>query len=79
VVSCLLRSPSRYGRRRRIAAAIRAGQAAGRNGGKNKFDSHQERNGFLVRLVGDYHRTRLKCLAYKAPLEALNNPQGIGH
>jgi transposase len=61
---------------RRLADAIRARQAARRNGGKNKFDSHQERNDFLVRFVADYNRTRLKCLAYKAPLEALANPPG---
>jgi hypothetical protein len=60
----------------RIAAAIRARQAASRNAGKNKFDSHQERNDFLVRFVADYNRTRLKCLAYKAPIDALNNLPG---
>jgi transposase len=61
---------------RRLADAIRARQAASRNGGKNKFDSHPERNAFLARFVEDYNRTRLKCLAYMAPLEALNNPPG---
>ena len=61
---------------RRLAEAIRARQAASRNGGKNKFDSHQERNAFLARFVHHYNRTRLKCLAYRAPLEALDNLPG---
>lgn len=61
---------------RRLADAIRSRQAASRNAGRNKFDSHTERNDFLVRFVADYNRTRLKCLAYKAPLDALANPPG---
>jgi hypothetical protein len=31
---------------------------------------------FLNRFVADYNRTRLKCLGYLAPLEALANLPG---
>lgn len=58
---------------RRIAEAIRRQPPAARNGGKNRFDSHAQREAFLRRFVDDYNRTRLKCLRYKAPLEVLSN------
>lgn len=58
---------------RRLAEAIRQAPTAKRNGGKNKFDTHAERNQFLFRVVYAYNRTRLKCLGYTAPIEALNN------
>ena len=61
---------------RRLADAINAHQPATRNGGKNKFNSHAERDAFLHRVVHDYNRTRLKCLGYRAPREALPNPPG---
>jgi transposase InsO family protein len=61
---------------RRLAEALRGHRAAARNGGKNKFDSHPERDAFLARFVADYNRTRLKCLGYHAPLEALSNLPG---
>jgi len=61
---------------RRIAEAIKNAPAASRNGGKNKFDSHDERNAFIHAFVHDYNRTRLRCLAYLAPLQALANQPG---
>jgi transposase-like protein len=63
---------------RRIADAIRALQPANANAnaGKNKFLSHQQRNAFLDKLALDYNRTRLRCLDYKAPVEALYNLSG---
>ncbi|MEA2792628.1 MAG: hypothetical protein QOI87_8, partial [Bradyrhizobium sp.] len=35
-----------------------------------------DRDAFLKRFVHDYNRTRLKCLGYLAPLEALANLPG---
>ena len=61
---------------RRLEDAIAARQPAARNAGKNRFDSHEQRDAFLHRFVYDYNRTRLKCLAHRAPLEVLNNPPG---
>ena len=40
------------------------------------FRSHLDRDEFLYRFVKDYNRTRLKCLDYLAPLEALANLPG---
>lgn len=40
------------------------------------FRSHQDRDAFLNRFVADYNRTRLKCLGYLAPREALANLPG---
>lgn len=61
---------------RRIAQAIKDTPAASRNGGKNKFDTHDERNAFIHAFVHDYNRTRLRCLNYVAPLQALANQPG---
>jgi transposase InsO family protein len=58
---------------RRLAEAIRAQPPTRRNEGKNRFETHARRNAFILGFVDAYNRTRLKCLAYKAPLEALNN------
>ena len=58
---------------RRLAEAMRRHKAAQRNGGKNKFDSHAERNAFIATVVDNYNRTRLRCLGYHAPIEALLN------
>jgi hypothetical protein len=38
------------------------------------FASHADRDAFLLGFVRDYNRTRLKCLGYLAPLQALANP-----
>jgi IS30 family transposase len=61
---------------RRIAEVIRHAPAASRNGGKNKFDTHDERNAFIDAFVHDYNRTRLRCLGYLAPIQALANQTG---
>ena len=61
---------------RRIAEAIHNMPPASRNGGKNKFDTHDERNAFIHTFVHDYNRTRLRCLRYLAPLQALANQPG---
>jgi transposase len=59
---------------RRIVDAI--GQQPKRGIAHRLFASHADRDGFLNRFVHDYNRTRLKCLDYLAPLQALNNPPG---
>jgi transposase InsO family protein len=58
---------------RRLAEALRAAKPNGRNRGKNKFDTHHERNAYLLRFVDNYNRTRLKTLAYASPAQALAN------
>ena len=60
---------------RRLADALRSHPAAG-NAGKNKFASHANRDAFLHTFVDSYNKTRLKCLDYKAPAEALANLAG---
>jgi transposase InsO family protein len=59
---------------RRIADAI--GREPKRGIARRLFRSHPDRDAFLKRFVGDYNRTRLKCLGYLAPLEALANLPG---
>jgi hypothetical protein len=59
---------------RRIVEAI--GQQPKRGTAHRLFVSHADRDAFLNRFVGDYNRTRLKCLGYLAPLQALANPPG---
>lgn len=59
---------------RRIAEAI--GRQAKRGIAHRLFVSHADRKNFLQRFVGDYNRTRLKCLGYLAPFQALNDPPG---
>ena len=61
---------------RRLTEAIEARPANGANAGKNKFANHAERDAFIHRFAANYNRTRLKCLNYKAPIEALNNLTG---
>ncbi len=61
---------------RRLAQALRDAPPASRNRGKNRFDTHQQRNQFIRDVVDAYNHTRLRCLDYKAPIEALNNPTG---
>jgi IS30 family transposase len=58
---------------RRIAQAIRNAPIANRNGGKNHFDTHIQRNAFIHAFVDAYNRTRLRCINYTAPLQALSN------
>jgi len=59
---------------RRIGDAI--GREPKRGTAHRRFLSHTDRDAFLNRFVHDYNRTRLKCLGYLAPLQALNNPPG---
>jgi transposase-like protein len=59
---------------RRIVDAI--GRQTKRGIAHRLFRSHADRDAFLNRFVHDYNRTRLKCLGYLAPLQALNNPPG---
>ena len=59
---------------RRIAEAI--GREEKRGSARRTFTDHADRDAFLCKLVHDYNRTRLKCLGYQAPIQALNNPMG---
>ena len=61
---------------RRLAEAIRNHPRTTANLGKNRFDDHAQRNAFIHAVVNDYNRTRLRCLAYQAPAEALANLPG---
>jgi transposase-like protein len=59
---------------RRIVEAI--GRQPKRGIAHRLFASHADRDAFLLGFVRDYNRTRLKCLDYLAPLQALANPPG---
>jgi IS30 family transposase len=59
---------------RRLAEAI--GREPKRGSARRTFACHADRDAFLNRVVADYNRTRLKCLGYQAPLEALANLPG---
>jgi transposase-like protein len=59
---------------RRIAEAI--GREPKRGSARRTFPCQADRDVFLNRFVADYNRTRLKCLDYLAPLEALANLPG---
>jgi hypothetical protein len=59
---------------RRIVDAI--GREPKRGIARRLFRSHADRDAMLSRFVHDYNRTRLKCLRYLAPLEALANLPG---
>jgi IS30 family transposase len=59
---------------RRITEAI--GREPKRGSARRTFPCHADRDAFINRLVADYNRTRLKCLGYLAPLEALVNLPG---
>lgn len=58
---------------RRVNEAIASKQKVSMNSGKNSFNSHEERNEFITRVVDNYNRTRLRCLNYNAPLILLHN------
>ena len=45
-------------------------------GHRRSFETHEQRNAYLLEFVENYNRTRLKCLDYKAPVEALANLPG---
>jgi transposase InsO family protein len=59
---------------RRIVEAI--GRQPKRGTAHRLFASSTERDAFLLGFVRDYNRTRLKCLGYLAPLQALANLPG---
>ena len=59
---------------RRIAEAI--GRQPKRGIARRTFACQADRDAFLSRFVADYNRTRLKCLGYLAPSEALANHPG---
>lgn len=59
---------------RRIAEAI--GREPKRGIAHRTFVNQADRDAFLHRFVDNYNRTRLKCLGYKAPCEALINLPG---
>ena len=59
---------------RRIAEAI--GREEKRGSARRTFVDHADRDAFIAKFVHDYNRTRLKCLAYKAPIQALANQTG---
>jgi transposase len=59
---------------RRIAEAI--GREEKRGSARRTFTCHADRDAFLSKFVHDYNRTRLKCLGYRAPIQALANPTG---
>ena len=59
---------------RRIAEAV--GREKKRGSARRTFICHADRDAFLSKFVHDYNRTRLKCLGYQAPLQALANLPG---
>jgi transposase InsO family protein len=59
---------------RRIAEAI--GRERKRGIAHRLFANHADRDAFLNRFVHDYNHTRLKCLGYLAPKQALANLAG---
>ena len=61
---------------RRLAEVIRSRAPLADNAGRNRFNDHDQRNGFILTFVNDYNRTRLRCLGHKAPAEVLNNLPG---
>jgi transposase-like protein len=61
---------------RRLQEQLDAAPKNGRNRGLNCFDTHQHRADYIRTFVDNYNRTRLKCLGYIAPLEALSNLAG---
>jgi transposase len=58
---------------RRIAEAIASEPPSSANAGKNRFHSQDQRNAFIKRFVDAYNRTRLRCIGYQAPIQALTN------
>ncbi|SDF19363.1 hypothetical protein SAMN05216337_104734 [Bradyrhizobium brasilense] len=52
------------------------GQSDKRGSARRTFVNHADRDAFIARFVHDYNRTRLKCLGYLAPIQALANHTG---
>jgi transposase InsO family protein len=61
---------------RRLGDALDSYPPSTANAGKNRFDNHAQRNAFIATFVHHYNRTRLRCLAHKAPAELLANLPG---
>ena len=57
----------------RLAEAIRNATPIPNTQGKNRFQSHAQRNAFINDFVAAYNRTRLRCLNYISPAQALDN------
>ncbi|MCA6105467.1 integrase core domain-containing protein, partial [Bradyrhizobium australafricanum] len=60
---------------RRIAEAI--GRETKRGSARRTFIDHADRDTFIARFVHDYNRTRLKCLGYQAPIQAVAKLTGL--
>ncbi|MCA6105318.1 integrase core domain-containing protein, partial [Bradyrhizobium sp. WSM 4400] len=60
---------------RRIAEAI--GREQKRGSARRTFIDHADRDAFIARFVHDYNRTRLKCLGYQAPIQAVAKLTGL--
>ncbi|NJM34720.1 MAG: transposase family protein [Rhodomicrobium sp.] len=60
---------------RRINEAI--GRETKRGTAKRLFANHADRDAFLKQFALDYNHTRLKCLGYLAPQQALANLTGL--
>ncbi|MCA1397298.1 transposase, partial [Bradyrhizobium sp. BRP56] len=60
---------------RRIAEAI--GREHKRGSARRTFIDHADRDAFIARFVHDYNRTRLKCLGYQAPIQAVAKLTGL--
>ena len=58
---------------RRIAQAIADAPPGTTNAGKNRFPTHQKRNTYIADFVHAYNRTRLRCIAFTSPIQALIN------
>lgn len=58
---------------RRVNEAIARKDKISKNSARNSFNSHQERNEFILKFVDNYNKTRLRCLNYNAPYALLYN------
>ena len=61
---------------RRLAECVAAQPKTGSTRGKNSFATHEERNRFIAAFVCAYNNTRLRCLDYTSPNEAIANLAG---
>lgn len=52
---------------RRVNEAIAKKAKISANSGRNSFESHTQRNEFILKFIDGYNRTRLRCLKYNAP------------
>ena len=61
---------------RRLQDHLNAKPPNGKNQGKNCFDTHEERNRYILDFVRNNNQTRLRCLDYESPAQRLNNLTG---